>query len=271
MPKKIYVDGFVFLQNGASPPIRKTCPIPILWLIGENIIIFEKIHITEYNFCKYLEPRKEFTRFAWSKLLQKCWTGVTFGISRDFHGLIISSFFLFHRLLSKKWDIVKKNICWQITLAATSLKTNPPPFQEEIISPKLKDYKIVIAIIKSFGVFKNCTLISKRKKFILIHFLPHAFQKKLVLFILVTRLYSIITYVGCWSSLSWCSNLAQKHKILTFGKGVISWPSFRLPYIQKCLKYQFSWILKLVTSKRPMGHITHLRDLLLFAIFNYLM
>ena len=40
---------------------------------------FEKIHSTEYNLGKYLETRKELTRYAWSKPLQKCWTGVTFG------------------------------------------------------------------------------------------------------------------------------------------------------------------------------------------------
>ena len=30
-------------------------------------------------FGKYLEKRKELTRFAWSKPLQKCWTGAIFG------------------------------------------------------------------------------------------------------------------------------------------------------------------------------------------------
>ena len=68
-------------------PVQKICPIPNLPLIGQNISIFsnktflvlilEKIHITESNFGKYLEPQKELTRFAGSKPLQKCRTGVT--------------------------------------------------------------------------------------------------------------------------------------------------------------------------------------------------
>ena len=69
MMKKIYVDGFVFLplhiyRRYLSPPVLKTCPIPNLPLIGENIIIFsiksfemlifKNIHITESNiFGKY--------------------------------------------------------------------------------------------------------------------------------------------------------------------------------------------------------------------------
>ena len=42
-----------FKQNALSAHIRK-----------------KKIHITESNFDKYLEPRRELTRFAWSKPLQ---------------------------------------------------------------------------------------------------------------------------------------------------------------------------------------------------------
>ena len=69
MMKKIYVDGFVFLtlhiyRRFLSSPVLKTCPIPNLPLIGENIIIFsiktfemlifKNIHITESNiFGKY--------------------------------------------------------------------------------------------------------------------------------------------------------------------------------------------------------------------------
>ena len=41
---------------------------------------------------------------------------------------------------------VKKNVCWLITLAATSSTTNPTHFQEEKNSPKINNCKIVIVI-----------------------------------------------------------------------------------------------------------------------------
>ena len=50
------------------------------------------MHITEFNFCKYLKPQKELKRLAWSKPLQKCLTGVTFG--HDFLVLKLSYLFL---------------------------------------------------------------------------------------------------------------------------------------------------------------------------------
>ena len=74
------------------PPVRKMCPIPNPPLTGEHIIIFSNktfyvpifrkytlLNLILSNFGKYLEPRKECTRFAWSKPVQKCWTGVIFG------------------------------------------------------------------------------------------------------------------------------------------------------------------------------------------------
>ena len=56
----------------------------------------KKIHVTESNWGKYLEPRKEITRFAWSKPLQKSSTSVTFDHSRWFSWTktIISFFFI---------------------------------------------------------------------------------------------------------------------------------------------------------------------------------
>ena len=57
-----------------------------------------------------------------------------------FHGLKLSYLFLFQRILSKKKVNVKKNML-TITLAATSLTTNPPSFQEEKNSQKLKIVK----------------------------------------------------------------------------------------------------------------------------------
>ena len=85
MTKKINFDIFVFLllhiYRRHISPVRKMCPIPDVPLMGRNIIIFsskripvvifEKIHITESSiiFGKYLEPRKELTRFEWSKPL----------------------------------------------------------------------------------------------------------------------------------------------------------------------------------------------------------
>ena len=54
MPKKIYVDGFVFLslhiyRMHLSPPVRKMCLVPNLPLIGENVIIFQTKHFQ----CSY--------------------------------------------------------------------------------------------------------------------------------------------------------------------------------------------------------------------------
>ena len=74
-----------------SLPVWKMWPISNLQLIGKNIIIFLKQNFSSGHirknthqalnliFGKYLEPRKELARFARSKPLQKCWTGVTFG------------------------------------------------------------------------------------------------------------------------------------------------------------------------------------------------
>ena len=57
----------------------------------------KKIHVTESNWGKYLEPRKELTRFAWSKPLQKSSTSVTFNHSWWFSWTktIISFFFYY--------------------------------------------------------------------------------------------------------------------------------------------------------------------------------
>ena len=46
--------------------------------------VYKCLYSKKYTFLnlslgKYLELRKELTRFAWSKPLGKCWTGVTFG------------------------------------------------------------------------------------------------------------------------------------------------------------------------------------------------
>ena len=42
-------------------------------------LYLKKYILLNLIFGKYLELRKELTRFGWSKPLQKCWTGVTFG------------------------------------------------------------------------------------------------------------------------------------------------------------------------------------------------
>ena len=44
----------------------------------------------------------------------------------------------------EKKDKVKIKICWQITVAAISLTTNPSPFYEEKDSPKLKDLEFAM-------------------------------------------------------------------------------------------------------------------------------
>ena len=76
MTDSLFMPLHIYYRRHLSPPVRNMCPISNHLLIGENIIIFsnktfyvlifEKIHITESNFCKKLEPQKELTRFAWS-------------------------------------------------------------------------------------------------------------------------------------------------------------------------------------------------------------
>ena len=46
-------------------------------LFTQKVLSSKTMHV----FGKYLDPRKELTRFAWSKPLQKCWTGINFGNS----------------------------------------------------------------------------------------------------------------------------------------------------------------------------------------------
>ena len=94
MTKNIYVKGFAFLplhiyRRHLSLPGRIMCPIPDLPLIDENSLIFsskcfkcsyaENYALLNVIFGKHLVPRKELTRFAWSKPLQKYWAGITFG------------------------------------------------------------------------------------------------------------------------------------------------------------------------------------------------
>ena len=44
-------------------------------LFKQTFWVLIKIHVIECNlWFKTIQPRKEFTRFAWSKPLQKCWT-----------------------------------------------------------------------------------------------------------------------------------------------------------------------------------------------------
>ena len=61
-----------------------------------------------------LHMRKNITE-SWSKPLQKCWTGVKFGCKIWAFIMILRTktiiFFLFQRLLSKKYDNVKKHLC----------------------------------------------------------------------------------------------------------------------------------------------------------------
>ena len=49
-------------------------------LFEKNVLIAHiELHITEYIFGIYGTTGKNLTRFAWSKPLQICWTGVSFG------------------------------------------------------------------------------------------------------------------------------------------------------------------------------------------------
>ena len=90
--KYMLTDSFLPLhicKKHLSPSVGKLCHISNLPLIGENFLSFQtkrfqwsysKKYISlNLMFRKYLEPWKELTGFAWSKPLQRCWNGVTFG------------------------------------------------------------------------------------------------------------------------------------------------------------------------------------------------
>ena len=131
-----------------------------------------------------MELRKKITWFAWPKSKQKCITGVTFCHLSCFSWTKTIISFLFERLLYKKSDYEKKNICWRITSAATSLTTNPPPFTKKKNSRKLNDCQI-FNVIKVLGVQK-LVFINLKKKTIFFLFFTLAFRKKLVFIILVS-------------------------------------------------------------------------------------
>ena len=76
----------------------------------------------------------------------------------------------------------------------------PTPFKGEKNSPKLKDCQIFFIVIKVFRYSNICVHYfqkEKMKKKLSMHS-----GKKLVLIIVVQRLHSITTYVGCYSSLN---------------------------------------------------------------------
>ena len=72
-----------------------------------------------------------------AKMLERCniWL-----FDNDFYGQKSSFVFLFKKNLYKKYDTVKKNICWRITLDVTSLTTPPPPFHK---GKNIQNLKIV--------------------------------------------------------------------------------------------------------------------------------
>ena len=135
-----------------SAPVWKMCPIPDFPLMGENIIIFsnrtfrvfilnKNIHywnLSNYIFGKYLEVRKEFTRFVWSKPLQKYWTVVTFVRSSWFSwtktiiSLFISKIIMKEiRLCKGKHMLTDYFSCYRLT----NKSNPPPPFHDKKNSP----------------------------------------------------------------------------------------------------------------------------------------
>ena len=104
------------LQNAPITASSEMCPIPNFLLLAEKfchlfktfkVLVYERnthyLIIFNLMIGKYLEPRKELTWFAWSKHLQKYWTGVTFGYLSWFSWTktIISSFYFKNYLRNK--------------------------------------------------------------------------------------------------------------------------------------------------------------------------
>ena len=65
--------------------------------------------------------------------------------------------------LFNKYDNVKKNICWQITLAATSLTTNPPPSKKRKIHQNIKIVTFLLWL-KFWGIQTLVIINFKTKK-----------------------------------------------------------------------------------------------------------
>ena len=136
---KIYCDGFVNLplhiyRRHSSPPVRKTCPIrniPLQAKILSSLQTkrFKRSYSKIYTllnpiFGKYLEPRKELTRFARSKPMQTCYH------DHDFHGLKQAYlFFLIQRLKEIK-QCREKHMLTDY-FSCYKLNTKSTPFQEE--------------------------------------------------------------------------------------------------------------------------------------------
>ena len=138
----------------------KCARVPIFRLLAKLLSSFqtkrfkcsysEKYTSLNLSFGKYLKPRKELKRFAWSKLLQKYWTGITFGHL---------SWFL--------WT--KTSIFFYIMFTCLQ---------------NFKKCRIFIVIKtvhcnKNWGVFIHlCSLISKRKKLYFFNFYTYIPEKK---------------------------------------------------------------------------------------------
>ena len=111
-------------------------------------------------------------------------------IYHDFYGLKLSYHFFITKTIIKEIRWCKEKQMLMDYFSCYKLNNKSTHFEEEKNSPKLKDCKVFI-VIKVL-----C-----------------AFQKKLVLIILVQRLHSIIMYVGCYSSLRWSSgSLHYSHR-----------------------------------------------------------
>ena len=132
------------------------CPVldVILLLLSNktyHVLIFENIHITKsylikclVNIWYYGHKSQDFScqNTSWNGILLKHFSHLSW-----FSWTKTTIFFLFQRLLYKKYDYEKKNMCLLITLAATGLTRHPPPPPPSTKRKILPNLKMVLRVL----------------------------------------------------------------------------------------------------------------------------
>ena len=143
------------------------------------IVLQSLLHCQYFLKCKIRKPDSD-------RCVCVCGGGPN--LSQAWRGEILYTPLVFQSLLHRQYFL--------------KCKLRPPPFHKEKNSPKLKNCHIfnVIKVLRylNIGVLQ---FQEENKKYFLINFTP-AFRKKLALIILVQRSHSIITYIGCSSSIT---------------------------------------------------------------------
>ena len=149
----------------------------------------------------------------------KWWTVVTFSQLAWFSWTKTAISFYFKDYYIRNMFMKRKNICWRITLASTSLTRHPPPFNEEKNSPKFKDCQIFY-VNRVFGVSKHwCSLISERKKVIFFDFLHmHSGKSKCLSYwfsVYTASLRMSSLNVSLWVRVLWINRLTDLNSTTT--------------------------------------------------------